>query len=70
MEIEQYEHHNVMVFVRSDLKGRHREHCLCYACKKFHPNEESNCPIARELYALDVRRGLTTPVWECPEFSE
>jgi len=27
--IEQYVHHGAAVSVRSDLKGEHREYCLC-----------------------------------------
>jgi hypothetical protein len=33
--IVSYEHHGHNVAVRSDLKGKHREHCLCYRCSKF-----------------------------------
>jgi len=66
--IEWYEHHGNTVAVRSDLKGRHRENCLCHTCDKFKPEDrEANCPIASEVYALDCERGLVTPVWECPE---
>jgi hypothetical protein len=37
MNIEKYEHHQGVVSVRSDLKGKHRDHCLCYHCEKFKP---------------------------------
>ena len=66
---ERYEHHGVGVWVRADLKGTHREHCLCHACTKLDiTNHEKNCPIASELYALCVKHGLTTPVFECGQF--
>ena len=67
--IVQYEHHGVLVSVREHLKGRHREHCLCWRCGRFRPTDRSgNCPIANTLYALCVLAGITTPVWECPQF--
>jgi len=66
----QYKHHGKTVWVREDLMGKHREHCMCYKCEKFHPNEPNNCPIAQELYSFCVRHDMTTPVWECPEFEE
>jgi hypothetical protein len=68
---EQYEHHDQTVWVRSSLRGKHRECCLCFDCRFFNPEDrESNCPIANTLYAFDVLTGLTTPVFECPEFEE
>ena len=70
-KIIQYEHHGRMVYVDEDLKGRHREHCLCFRCAKFHPEDRAkNCPIANLNYAMDVLLNLVTPVWECPEFKE
>jgi hypothetical protein len=69
--MEQYEHHGTVVWVRSDLKGRHRDLCLCFAgCKKFKPGEPDNCPIANDTYQNCVKHGLTTPVTECSEFEE
>ena len=68
MLLEQYEHHGRMVHVRSDLKGLHRDHCLCYSCKRFKPDKKENCRIAKEVYALCVREDLVLPVWECPLF--
>ncbi len=71
MSVIQYEHHNVVVSVQEHLKGKHREHCLCYQdCIHFKPNTPNNCKIAQELYELDVKLGLTTPVWECPVYEE
>ena len=64
-----YDHHGTEVAVRADLKGRHRENCLCYTCKNFTPEDkENNCEIANLLFAVDVAMGITTPVWECPKW--
>jgi len=69
MNVVRYDHHGVNVAVRADLKGRHREYCLCYQCAKFTPaNLDTNCPIAQALYQLDVLAHITTPVWECAAF--
>jgi len=66
-----YEHHGNLVWVCAELKGRHREHCLCWDSGHFTPdNREGNCPRANELYEFDVRQGMVTPVWECPLFSK
>lgn len=69
-----YEHHGINVSVRKDLKGKHREYCLCYDCRKFIPIElpygKENCPIASLLFAVDKEHGITTPVWECKEFKK
>jgi hypothetical protein len=66
--IEKYEHHGVLVSVDSELKGKHREHCLCFKCKKFFPGQENNCEIANAVYQNCVKFGLTTPMYECPKF--
>lgn len=64
-----YNHHGEWVWVRKDLQGKHREHCLCYSCEKFLPHDkEKNCPIANVLYSLNVAFDLVTPVWECKNF--
>lgn len=66
-----YEHHGNLVFVRRDLKGKHRDHCLCWYCGKFIPDgDKKNCIIARELYAFCIKHKLVTPVWECPVFEQ
>ena len=65
-----YEHHGDSVWVRKDLKGQHREHCLCYDCGAYKPlDPRANCPIAEDVYELDGRHNLVTPVWECPRFA-
>ena len=70
MGFEKYEHHGIEVAVRSDLKGKHRDHCLCFqGCPHFKPGDrEINCEIANEVYAICVKYGIVTPVFECPHF--
>ena len=64
-----YEHHGTQVFVRASLQGRHRQHCLCWSgCAKFKPEQPDHCVQAKELFAFCVHYGMTTPVWECPDF--
>lgn len=65
-----YVHQGAEVWCFSELKGKHREHCLCHRCKKFTFEREKNCHIANILYALCVLCNLTTPVYECPKFEE
>lgn len=69
MKTEKYIHHNVTVTVNSELKGRHKEICLCHRCVHFQPNTEANCPIAQKNYEMDVQYNLVTPVIECPYFN-
>ena len=66
---EKYDHHGTNVWVRSDLKGKHRGFCLCFSCGKFKPNQADNCPIASDTFQNCVKHGLTTPVFECPAFA-
>jgi hypothetical protein len=68
MDTVQYEHHGELVFANAEYVGQHRQICLCYACNKFHPNQGVNCPIAQELYQVDVKYNLVTPVLECAVF--
>jgi len=58
MLVVKYKHHGVEVSVGKYLKGKHRDYCLCYLCKKFKP-ENRNC-----------LHKVTTPVWECKKFIE
>ena len=69
-EYVRYVHHGQRVWVRKDLRGKHRDVCLCLACAKFAPNEDGNCILAQTNYEFCVRTGLVTPVWECPVFEE
>ena len=69
MDYKHYLHHGWNVTVRSDLKGKHREHCLCFQCARFHPGPpEKTCSRANLLYAVCVQTGMVTPVYECPKF--
>ena len=71
MNIQTYEHHGVIVKVRPELKGKHREYCLCFSgCKNFKPNTPENCLIAQALFENCVKFNVTTPVWECPEYND
>lgn len=70
MKYTQYNHHGETVWVKTEQKGRHKEHCLCYACEKFHPGSEDNCPVAEANYRHCVEYNLVLPVWECPWFME
>jgi hypothetical protein len=71
MEFVQYKHHGKKVFVREELKGHHKEFCLCYRCKTFEEFDPSkNCPTANMVYAMCVKYNLVLPVWECPKFKE
>lgn len=69
--IEKYMHHGKEVSVDSELKGKHREHCLCFKCAYLNLEDHAkNCKIANLLYAVCCECGITTPVYECPCFKE
>lgn len=68
-ELTRYEHHGKSVVVDKDLKGTHRSHCLCFRCANFQPGTVDNCLIAQAVFANCVKFGLTTPVYECPDFA-
>ena len=69
MRIETYEHHGAEVYVQTHLKGKHREHCLCYqGCRRFKPGTAENCHIAQENFAMCVRHSIVAPVYECPAY--
>jgi hypothetical protein len=67
-EFEIYEHHGRDVWVRSSLKGKHKEMCLCYSCMAFHPGEKTNCPMAKENFEFCKKYCMVTPVFECRKF--
>lgn len=70
-KIERYEHHGQEVAVRSDLRGKHREFCLCYRCGLFSPmDREHNCSIANLLLGVCVACSVMTAVLECVQFIE
>lgn len=67
-KIIQYMHHNWKVSVDEALKGTHREHCLCFRCDIFAPQQNHNCVIAQGIFKICQERGLTLPVFECPYY--
>jgi len=68
---EKYIHHGGEVWVRSDLKGTHRENCLCWSCERLNIKDvKKNCKIAKALFKICVKFDLVTPVFECPIFKE
>lgn len=68
-KIVKYRHHGRLVSVDMLLKGKHRYHCLCWKCRKFKPSSrDNNCKIANALYSICCLTGVTTPVFECPDF--
>ncbi|MDD4873676.1 MAG: hypothetical protein PHE15_01700 [Dehalococcoidales bacterium] len=67
--IEKYTHHGKEVYVKSELKGQHRDYCLCYSCEIFNVNNPIlKCKIADELYNFCVKHNTVTPVFECPKY--
>ena len=69
MNIIRYEHHGNLVSVQEHLRGKHKEHCLCFqGCVHFCPDTTENCPIAQELFEFDIRHACVTPMWECPVY--
>lgn len=68
--IEKYEHHGTEVSVQSHLKGKHREHCLCFSCMKFKQDSPDKCKRAALLFAFCRLNDMVTPVWECPEYKD
>lgn len=68
--IKKYKHHGELVSVQDHLKGKHREHCLCFQnCKYFIPEDRGkNCDIANNLFQFDITNNVTTPVWECKKY--
>lgn len=70
-KIIEYEHHGQIVKVDEDLKGKHRDHCLCHRCEKFVPEDRGkNCQIANRLFQICRDFNLVTPVYECKVFEE
>ena len=66
-----YDHSGTVVKVMEHLRGKHREHSLCWQmCKHFQPGDrsEANCPVARSLAEIEKQFGVVTPVWECPKY--
>ena len=69
-QIVKYKHHGAWVKVDGELKGHHREHCLCFRCGLFAPGTPNNCAIAQQVFATCEDLNLVTPVYECPAMVE
>lgn len=70
-QYEQYEHHGNQVMVRCDLKGKHRDFCLCWKCNKFKVDDPDNkCKTADAVFQNCLKFKIVTPMWECPDFEE
>ena len=70
-EIVWYTHHGCNVAVDEELRGKHRDHCLCYRCAKFMPDDkDQNCKLANLNFANCQLNGMVLPVYECPQFIE
>jgi len=67
MKIEKFFHHRD-TWGFQELRGKHREVCLCWSCKKFRPEHSDNCFIAESVFNLNKTHGITTPVLECSVF--
>ena len=74
-KVVKYNHHGTEVSVIEHVKGKHREHCLCWqGCKHFKPeSRKDNCYFANLLFnwlsdeAVPV---LVAPVWECSKYEQ
>ena len=68
---EQIDKGDVRTWVRKDLKGRQKEHCMCWNCRKFMPEtDHKGCSIIREVLKLASINNIVLPVWECAVFDE
>jgi len=70
MTVIKYNHHGKDVFVFEELKGKHRDMCLCFKCSKFLPGTLFNCRIAQATFDNCVKYHITTPMFECPEWDK
>jgi hypothetical protein len=68
MTVSRYVHHGAEVSVIDEVKGKHRDHCLCFTCAKFVPGLPTNCAISQALYENCIKFNLVTPVYECPVY--
>lgn len=68
---ENYERNGKKAWVRADLKGRQKEFCLCWDCRRFNPGLESKgCPIIKMVLDLAAASNIVLPVWECGAFDK
>ena len=70
-EYAAYAHNGQAVWARTDLQGKQKEYCICWACGKFNPNaSDKGCPIICSVLQLAAEHGAVLPVWACPSFSK
>ncbi len=56
-------------WVRTDLDGRHKEHCMCWDCASFKPErEDKGCAVIQQVLGLAAKENIVLPVWECARF--
>ena len=54
--------------VFEELKGKHKDHCLCFKCDAFKPMTPENCKIAQATFDNCVKFNTVTPMYECPMY--
>ncbi len=70
-EYQAYAANGKTVWARADMKGKQKEYCICWACRKFEPEAvDKGCPIIRSVLGLAADTGTILPVWACPEFEK
>lgn len=68
---ENYEKYSKKAWVRSDLKGKQKEFCMCWDCENFEPEtDDKGCDIIKNVLTMATERNIVLPVWECGEFEE
>jgi len=68
---ENYERNNKKAWVRSDLKGKQKEFCMCWDCMKFKPEtDDKGCNIIKNVLSMATERNIILPVWECGVFKK
>ena len=68
---EKYERNGKTAWVRSDLKGKQKEYCMCWDCKKFNPTtDDKGCSIIKNVLSLANNSNIVLPVWECGIFEK
>jgi len=68
-EIIWFPHHGEEVACMLGMDGKHRDFCLCHKCDLLNMEDrEKNCKTASLLFALDIKCGVTTPVFYCKDF--
>ena len=66
---EKYERSGKTAWVRSDLKGRQKQFCMCWDCRRFSPeSEDKGCPVIRQVLKVAADSNIVLPVWECELF--